>query len=127
MLLRQWLRVLILLGSVAAIFSYRDLDSSKASSLQSGLPLKLSVTENGNELEVTWNRNVPAIVRAKRGVLSISDGSNKRDLELNGVQLRNGRVHYSPVSNDVRLRLEVFPEGQERVGESIRVFNEVNR
>jgi hypothetical protein len=81
--------------------------------------------ENGNQLEVTWNRSVPAIVHAKRGVLSISDGSNERDLQLNGVQLRNGRVHYSPVSSDVRLRLEVFSEGKERVGESIRVFSEV--
>jgi hypothetical protein len=129
-LLRQWLLVPIPLGIVAAIFVYRDLESSKApdrqtTTLQSRLPLKLSVTENSNQLEVTWNRSVPAIVHAKRGVLSISDGSNERDLELSGVQLRNGRVHYSPVSSDVRLRLEVFPEGQERVGESIRVFNEV--
>jgi hypothetical protein len=129
-LLRQWLLVPILLGIVAAIFVYRDLESSKApdrqtTTLQSRLPLKLSVTENRNQIEVTWNRSVPAIVHAKRGVLSISDGSNERDLELSGVQLRNGRVHYSPVSSDVRLRLEVFPEGQERVGESIRVFNEV--
>ena len=109
------------------ILVYHDLDSAKASDRQttgvpSGLPLKLSVSENRNQLDVMWDRSVPAIVHANRGLLSISDGSNQQELELSGAQLRSGRVHYSPLSGDVRLRLEVFPEGQERVGESIRVF-----
>jgi hypothetical protein len=109
------------------VFTLRDLETSKAAdnqttSLPSGLLLKLSVAENRNELDVTWNRSVPAIVHAKRGVLSIFDGSNKQDLELSGLQLREGRVHYSPQSRDVRLRLEVFPEGQARVDETIRVL-----
>jgi hypothetical protein len=125
----KWLLAPILLGSVAAAFVYHDLDTAKASDrqttgVQSGLPLRLSVSENRNQLDVLWDRSVPAIVHAKRGLLSISDGSNQQDLELNGVQLRTGRVHYSPLSDDVRLRLDVFPEGQERVAESIRVFKE---
>ena len=126
----KWLLAPILLGSVAAAFVYRDSDSPKAphrqtTGTQSGLPLKLSVAENRNQLDVMWDRSVPAIVRAKRGVLSISDGSNQQELELNGVQLRTARVHYSPLSADVRFRLEVFPDGLERVGESIRVFKEL--
>jgi hypothetical protein len=126
----KWLLVPILLGSVAAAFVYRDLDTAKASDrqttgVQSALPLKLSVAENRNQLDVMWDRSVPAIVHANRGLLSISDGSNQQEIELSGVQLRTGRVHYSPLSGDVRLRLDVFPEGQERVGESIRVFKEV--
>ncbi len=92
--------------------------------MQSGLSLKLSVAENRNQLDVTWNRTVPAIFYARRGVLSISDGSVQQNLELTGTQLRTGKVHYSPVSSDVRLRLEVFSEGQKQVGESIRAFNE---
>ena len=124
----KWLLAPILLGSVAAAFVYRDnpkLPDRQSASVQSGLPLKLSVAENRNQLDVMWDRNVPAILHAKRGVLSVADGSNKQELELNNVQLRTGRVHYSPLSSDVRLRLEVFPDGQERVGESIRVFKEV--
>ena len=124
---RRWLLGLILLGSFAAVFTFRDLETSKAAdnqtaSLPSGLLLKLSVAENRNELNVTWNRSVPAIVHAKRGVLSITDGPNRQDLELSGLQLREGRVHYSPQSGDVRLRLEVFPEKQASVDESIRVL-----
>ena len=119
------------MGSVAAICLYHPPDSSEAADrqtgTQSGLPLKLSVTENGNQLEVTWNRTVPAIVYARRGVLSISDGPVQQNLELTGTQLRTGKVHYSPVSSDVKLRLEVFSEGQQQVGESIRAFNEAIR
>src|SRR5205814_3212361 len=71
--------------------------------------------------DVTWDRNAPAIALAQRGILSISDGSNRRELELTGAQLRNGRVLYSRLSGDVGLRLEVFPEGRESVSESIRI------
>ena len=121
--------IAILMGSVAAVVVCRDLISGKApgaqaASLQNGLPLQLSVTENRNELEVTWNRSVPAILHAKRGVLSISDGSVHQDLEMDGAQLRTGKVHYSPLSSDLKMRLEVFSEGPQQVRESIRVFNE---
>ena len=44
---------------------------------ESTLPLKLSVSEKQNQLDVTWDRNAPAIAQAKWGLLSISDGSNK--------------------------------------------------
>src|SRR6266566_2355653 len=94
----KWLLAPILLGSVAAALVYHDLDSAKASDRQttgvpSGLPLKLSVSENRNQLDVMWDRSVPAIVHANRGLLSISDGSNQQELELSGAQLRSGRVH----------------------------------
>ena len=126
----KWLVAPILVGSVAAGFVYHDLDNPKASNrpatvMQSGLPLKLSASENGKQLDLLWDRNVPAIVHAKRGVLSITDGKNQQEIELNGVQLRNARVQYLPVTGDLRLRLDVFPEGRERVGESIRVFRDV--
>ena len=126
----KWLLAPILVGSVAAAFVLHDLDNPKTPERQTtsapiGLPLKLSVAENRNQLDVMWDRNVPSIVHAKRGLLSISDGRNEQELELSGAQLRAGRVHYLPISDDVRLRLDVFPEGQERVVESIRVFREV--
>ena len=90
---------------------------------ESALPLKLSVAERQNQLDVNWDRNAPAILRAKHGVLSITDGGNRRDLELSGAQLRNGRVLYSRLSGDVNLRMEVFPEGRNSVSESIRIVS----
>ncbi len=121
-----WLLVpgFLAIGAVAGFVGYRNLDNTRASaSAEPALPLRLSVSERSNQLDVTWDRNAPAVATAKRGVLSISDGSKKRDLELSGAQLRNGRVLYSRLSGDVNLRLEVFPEGQPSVTESIRVVS----
>jgi len=97
--------------------------------IDSALPLKLSVAEKQDQIDVTWDRNAAAVTQANRGVLSISDGSNRRDLELTGAQLRNGRVLYSRLSADVGIRLEVFQEGKESVSESIRIVSpeSVNR
>jgi hypothetical protein len=117
----------LMIASVTGFFAYRYLDNPQASaSLASpipALPLKLSVFERKGQLDVTWDRNAVAVTKAKRGLLSITDGAKKRDLELTGLQLRNGRVLYSRLSGDVSLRLEVFPEGQPSVVESIRVIS----
>jgi hypothetical protein len=125
----RWLLVpgFLAIAGVSGFVAYRNLDSAKASGgLISGdpaLPLKLSVSERKSQLDVTWDRNAQSVTRARRGVLSISDGSKRRDLELSGPQLRNGRVLYSRLSGDVNLRLEVFPDGQPSVVESIRIIS----
>jgi hypothetical protein len=125
----RWLLVpgFLAIAGISGFVAYRNLDNAKASaslaSTDPALPLKLSVAERKGQLDVTWDRNARAVTRAKRGVLSISDGTKRRDLELSGPQLRNGRVLYSRLSGDVNLRLEVFPEGQASVVESIRVIS----
>jgi hypothetical protein len=125
----RWLLVpgFLVLAGVTGFVAYRNLDSAKASAVMTAadpaLPLKLSVSERKSQLDVTWDRNAQAVTRANRGVLSISDGTKRRDLELSGTQLRNGRVLYSRLSGDVNLRLEVFPVGQPSVVESIRIIS----
>ncbi len=127
----RWLLVASLpLVATVGFFAYRELTAPKRQTTlmdltvaETTLPLKLSVSEKQNQLDVTWDRNAPAIVQAKRGVLSISDGSNKKDLELTGPQLRTGRVLYSRLSTDVGLRLEVFADGATPVTETIRIVS----
>jgi hypothetical protein len=115
------------MAAIGGFFAYSSLNSPKPAahpaSVDTALPLKLSVTEKQTQLEVTWDRNSPAITQARRGVLSILDGANRRELELSGAQLRNGRVLYSRLSGDVNLRLEVFSDGQGSVNESIRIVS----
>jgi len=132
---RSWMLapVFLIAAGVAGFFAYRELSIPKSRDIpiaagaaagnDTALPLKLSVAEKQKKLEVTWDRNAPAILQARRGVLSIADGSNKRDLELTGAQLRTGRVVYSRLSPDVALRMEVFGEGPEPVTESIRIVS----
>jgi hypothetical protein len=125
----RWLVVagFLAVASVTGFVAYRYLDNAHVSSSLASplpaLPLKLSVFERKGQLDVTWDRNAGAVTKANRGVLSISDGAKRRDLELTGLQLRNGRVLYSRLSGDVSLRLEVFREGQPSVVESIRVIS----
>jgi len=125
----RWLLVpgFLAIASVIGFVAYRGLDNAKASaspsSVSRALPLKLSVSERKGQLDVTWDRNAGSVTQAQRGVLTITDGGKRRDLELSGLQLRNGRVLYSRLSGDVSLRLEVYPEGQASVVESIRVIS----
>jgi hypothetical protein len=124
----QWLLLAFLVvAGCAGFFAYRDLAAPKTPAIpprvEMSLPLKLSVAEKQNQLDVTWDRNAAVILQARRGVLSISDGLNKRDLELSGAQLRTGRVLYSRLSADVGLRLEVFADGPNPVTESIRIVS----
>ena len=132
----QWRWVVVpaffALAAAAGYFGFQDIAGTRVSvtpppppmpSADPPLPLKLSVAEKGEQLDVTWDRNAPAIALAQRGVLSISDGVNRRDLELSGAQLRNGRVLYSRLSQDVGLHLVVYPEGREPVSESIRIVS----
>jgi hypothetical protein len=128
----RWLLVAFVpVVALAGFFAYQQLAAPKLPQanltdltvMESTLPLKLSVSEKQNQLDVTWDRNAPAIVQARRGVLSISDGLNKKDLELTGAQLRTGRVVYSRLSADVGLRLEVFGDGSTPVTETIRIVS----
>jgi hypothetical protein len=126
--LLQWLLAAFVVAAAAAgVFAYRDLAAPKQARPavvdETALPLKLSVAEQQNQLDVTWDRSSPVVMKAKRGLLAISDGDNKRDLELTGAQLRTGRVLYSRLSADVGLRLEVYGEGSKPVTESIRIVS----
>jgi hypothetical protein len=125
----RWLLVpgFLAIAGLSGFVTYRNLDKVRAparlASPLPALPLRLSVSDRRGQLDVTWDRNAGSVTKANRGVLSISDGGKRRDLELTGLQLRNGRVLYSRLSGDVSLRLEVFPEGQAGVVESIRVIS----
>lgn len=74
--------------------------------------LGLEATENGNQVKVRWDRKSPLIGRARRGVLSITDGTFVRDLELDGAELQNGSLSYACLTKRVNFRLEVFADNQ---------------
>jgi hypothetical protein len=79
--------------------------------------LGLAVTEYGDNLHLTWNRDAPALREAERGLLIIGDGEQSRTMELDAVQLRNGSVIYRRVSGPVRFRLELFLKGGRALSE----------
>ena len=69
--------------------------------------LELRVERTAGQLLLTWNRETELIKTATKAVLSISDGQQRENVELDLAQLRNGSVIYSPVTSDVNFRLDV--------------------
>jgi hypothetical protein len=83
--------------------------------------LGLQVERNPPDLLVTWNRNAREIAAARRATLSILDGRFEKNLTLNKADLARGSYLYTPASDDIKFRLEVFGADDGSVAQSIRV------
>jgi len=82
----------------------------------------LRIECQGNDLLLLWDAGRPAVRRAVRGSLSISDGSYKKQLDLDPGQLRSGRVFYSADTGDVLVQLDVVDRWGQHAAESTRVL-----
>jgi len=80
--------------------------------------LSLVVLQYGDNLHLSWDRESRPVALARRGLLSINDGGSTRTLDLTPAQLRNGSVTYRRLSDDVRLKLDVFVQDNVSVSES---------
>jgi TonB family protein len=84
--------------------------------------LGLRVERRALDWRIRWNPD--AATDSKRGRLSIIDGPNHFQSDLDSTELLNGTVVYSPLTNDVLIRLELGDgEAQSRKGESLRVIS----
>ena len=81
--------------------------------------LSLKVAKVGDALNLTWDRQAPAVRSSGRGVLSIKDGDNNQSLVLDVNDLQNGSVVYRKPSPSVTFKLEVFPRDRLLVTESV--------
>lgn len=82
----------------------------------------LSIAPSGAYLQVSWNRNAPAVLKAERGVLFITEGEYRKELNLDEQQLRTGAVIYAPRSNEVNFRLDLL-RGRTTVTESLHFLS----
>jgi len=90
---------------------------------QDSSALSLRVERTAGEIVLTWNRDSDAIRNATHAVLSISDGDQHENVEMDLAQLRNGSISYSAASSDVVFRMEVTGRGQEKTAsESVRAL-----
>jgi hypothetical protein len=115
------LTILVMAGTAGFVVS-KTLLPSPVRAADATLPLKLLVNEHPtlSYLEIAWDRASPAVLAAKRGMLTIQDGANKRELQLSADELKVGRVRYSRLTGDVALRLDVASE-RDTVSETMRV------
>ena len=85
--------------------------------------LALRVERAAGELLLSWNRDSEAIQNAARATLSIVDGDQRENVDLDLAQLRNGSIVYSPSGSDVVFQLSVTGKDSSRVqSESVRVL-----
>ena len=83
--------------------------------------LALRVSRIGEDFEVSWNRSSGAVRQASFGTLTIHDGEIIRSLQLDGLQLREGKILYSPLFSELSFRLEVGASDRTREAESVQV------
>ncbi len=89
-------------------------------------PLGLKVVSGDKDFEVSWDRQSPAVLQSSGGTLTIRDGGLTRTVLIPPAQLREGRIQYTPLFDDLNFRLEIA-QGARTVAESIQVLSPGNR
>jgi TonB family protein len=107
-----------------------DLTGRRAEYRENGsavLPVGLNAERTaGNQWRISWNRESTAIRNADKARLTIQDGPLSKEVQLNEADLRIGSIVFSPFTDDVRLKLEIFDAARGRtVSEGIRVLGPV--
>jgi len=117
---RWWLPLAVcVLATVGAAGVYQW--SKKVNDTQS-VDLKLDARQLAGELELHWDRESPAVTRASRGILTVSDDDSTRKLALSQEELRRGSIAYRTTRPDVLFRLQLFGSNIRPSGDSIRVL-----
>ncbi|MEZ5355865.1 MAG: hypothetical protein R2762_24800 [Bryobacteraceae bacterium] len=80
----------------------------------------LRVEPYEDQLLVLWDRDVPGVREAERGVLVIRDGGSERTVPLDMLMARRGSVTYARSSGDVEIGLKLYKGSDE-------VFSELTR
>lgn len=81
--------------------------------------LALAVAKSGENLAVKWNGESQAIRNADRGVLEVHDGGYAKTVDLDGAQLRGGKLAFQNVSDAVSFRLTVYINSRLNISETL--------
>ncbi len=100
--------IFLVLGVVLGFQTAFTISSRNAAVAQRGPDLALTVRQTSGDLNLTWDRNSPAVRNARRGVLSIQDGGFQQSVDLDGAQLQTGSIIFHNSTNQVRFSLEVY-------------------
>jgi periplasmic protein TonB len=85
--------------------------------------LGLKLERSGKDWQIGWSRNADVVVKAVGGHLSITDGQNRKELDLDPGELRSGSIVYTPATDSVVVMLQVVGGKLALpVSESVRVL-----
>ena len=108
----------LLLGALLGFQTALTLHPATAAA-QQALALSLSITRDGDNLNVQWDRQSSAIKAARHGVLVIEDGKFSKTVDLDPSQLQTGSVIYRHSTKDVKFRLEAQIRDHTLVSENL--------
>jgi hypothetical protein len=83
--------------------------------------LHLDARSQAGKLDISWDTGIPAVSKAIRGRLSVSDGGADRDIALDAAQVRAGKFSLPAAQPNVGLRLIVYAGDGTAVGDALRV------
>lgn len=106
----------VLLGFQSAMTIY---PSSRSGAAADAYSLMLSASRMGDSVTVRWDRQNGAVRASKRGTLDINDGRYSKHVELDASALQSGSVIYRFSNNQLRFRLEVFPQEGVSLSETV--------
>ena len=90
---------------------------------QDSSQLQLRVERAAGELLLTWSPEAEAIRNASKAVLTITDGDQHENVEMDLAQLASGRIVYSPSGTDIRFVMQVLDKAQKKTtSESVRML-----
>jgi protein TonB len=116
--------IAVMVAILVALFVYpgfmtRSHQPAAVASQAAGL--NLLVEPSGTDLLLTWNKNSAVIANASHGVLSINDGDQRENFDMDAKQLTTGSIVYTPKTGDVSFILEVTGKDQSKTAtESVR-------
>jgi len=129
----QWglgatLVLLLLAAGFYQLRGWRSADTPNVkteSSTDANVGLKLD--QAGADWRLSWNPDAPAVLRAAKGQLLITDGGIQKTIDLDASDLRGGSVVYSPLSKDVVFRLQLSADDSSvpTLSETVRVVGQL--
>ncbi len=111
--------VFLLLGVVLGFQAALTMGPKAAGSGAGDYSLGLTVTKEGSNLSVKWDREASAVKAAQKGVLEIEDGGRTKPVDLDAAQLSNGSILFTNSSGTVRFRLIVYPQAHVTVMQTV--------
>jgi TonB family protein len=127
---RQWqwgIGILAVAALLAAgIFQYRGRVATNAPALKAALSADpsfgLKFERAGTDVRLTWNPEASSIMNAVGGQLIINDGPVSKIVNLDASDLRRGTIVYSPLTDDLLLKLQVNRQDSSApLSESVRI------
>jgi hypothetical protein len=110
-----WLALLLL--SIAAAFGFELWTLARE---PRWAELHLDAQQTADELEISWDRQAPVVAHALRGILSITDGEARKNIELTTTEIRGGKFSYHSLHPDVLFRLQIYGDGLQTSGDTLR-------